>query len=153
MIFLACIFLFSGGLFAQIKPLHPRVNSLVQKAEMPVAVLDSETNALLQKLEGEFRDGARNIAEEFVVASVSLSIPGIEPGIVSKNQARVILQDFFTQRATVDVSFSRRGLSQGNPFATGKLSMLSRGAKESFQIYVSLAKTDGSWFLAQLNIY
>ena len=138
---------------AQTKQVMPQANNLVQKGERVQTLPDSTSIRLFQSLEAEIRSGSGRLVERLAGASLNLSVPGMEAGIVSANQAGAIVVEFFHQHKIQGVAFTYRGVNEGNRFATGRLSTVARGAQEVFQVYAAFTETPSGWTLSQFNIY
>jgi hypothetical protein len=138
---------------AQVGKVNPRAHYLVQKLQPADAILDSESRQSIDALEKQLREGTTNVIAQLAGSSIFLSLPGFEGSIVSANQARVIVQEFFGRRAMRGFEFTQRGLSNGNPFATGRMTAVFRGEMESYQVYVAFTRVDRRIILSQLNIY
>ena len=138
---------------AQIRPktVKPHANSLLN--EKVEAVQYPEARALLQKVERGIVGGS---AETFNVnfgKQVSMTITGAESGYYSAGQASLILQNFFSTRKPTQFVFSRINDTVASPYATGRLSFIRRGNRESVQVYVSLTRQESQWVITQFNIY
>ena len=76
-----------------------------------------------------------------------------ESGYFSANQTVSILQRYLSSRTSLSFEFSRFSDAGTTPYATGRLSFVSRGRKESAQVYVSLRFQDSRWVVSQFNVY
>ena len=85
--------------------------------------------------------------------TVDMNIVGEEPGRYSSNQAASILSRFFLARKPLAFSFTSVADAVPLPYATGPLSSIQRGNRETAQVYVSLRRIGSRWRIAQLNIY
>ncbi len=84
---------------------------------------------------------------------VSVNIIGGESGYYSSNQVLSLLQNYFQIRKPSAFEFSRFHDRGPAPYATGRLTFISKGSRESAQVYVSLVQQDSRWVISQLNIY
>jgi len=84
---------------------------------------------------------------------VFVNMPGGESGYFSANQTVSILQRYCSSRTSLALEFSRFNDIGSTPFATGRLIFISRGRRESAQVYVSLRFQDSRWVINQFNIY
>ncbi|MBI4418685.1 MAG: DUF4783 domain-containing protein [Ignavibacteriales bacterium] len=84
---------------------------------------------------------------------VSMTIRGSESGVFSSAQALTILKNYFSGKKPAQFSFTRVVDGTSNPYATGRMTFVSRGNKESVQVYVSLTRQDSDWVLSQFNLY
>lgn len=140
------------SLQAQIRPKQAisRTNLLDGPVE---AVQSPGAKALLQKIERGIIGGS---AESFIAdfgKQVSMTITGSESGYYSAGQASLILRNFFATRKPTQFAFSRINDTVASPYATGRLSFIRRGNKESVQVYVSLTRQESQWVITQFNIY
>jgi len=87
------------------------------------------------------------------VKQVSVSVSGIETGLYSATQAKLILRDFLSVRKFTGFKFSTMNLRSGMRYATGGGLYMLRGTLYRFQIYVSLSSSGGRWVISQFNIY
>jgi hypothetical protein len=83
---------------------------------------------------------------------VYVSLKGGENGYFSANQASYILQSFFNGRRLVNFSFSTIQ-QDGEPFATGSGVFLTKGTRETLQVYVAVARQGSRWVISQFNVY
>lgn len=84
---------------------------------------------------------------------ISISLRGEGSGTYSSNQAYYLLDQFFRLRRFTGCKLSTVGESGATPFATGSASFTLKGARETAQVYVSLARSGDRWIIAQINIY
>jgi hypothetical protein len=82
-----------------------------------------------------------------------VNMSGGESGYFSANQTVSILQRYLSGRTSLSFEFSRYNDLGPTPYATGRLTSISRGRRESAQIYVSLRHQDSRWVITQFNIY
>lgn len=133
------------------KPANPRINRLIEK---PIEVRQSpEARALLQRVERGILGGSAESYKSDFGKQVSMTISGTESGYYSSGQAFLILQNFFSTRKPTQFAFTRTNDSVANPYATGRLTFVRRGSRESVQVYVSLNRQDSTWVITQFNIY
>ena len=106
--------------------------------------------ALIQRgiVDASLSSTKSNFADQVLV-----NVSGGESGYFSANQTISILQRYLSSRTSLSFEFSRYSEIGPTPYATGRLSSLSRGRRESAQIYVSLRLTGSRWVIAQFNIY
>jgi hypothetical protein len=108
---------------------------------------------VLNKIElGIQRNNVDLIARNFL-QQLSLSLPGAESGIYSTNQAISILQNYFDNTRIISFKFTTTHNGGETPYATGGGSYISRGKKDSFQVYTALRRVHGTWIITQFNIY
>lgn len=84
---------------------------------------------------------------------VFVNMSGGESGYFSANQTVSILQRYLSNRSSLSFEFSRFSDTGSTPFATGRLSCLMKGRRESAQVYVSLRYQNSRWVISQFNIY
>lgn len=110
-----------------------------------------------RKLFGVIEKGIVNASVSSASASfaqqVFVNMSGGESGYFSANQTVSILQRYLSSRTSLSFEFSRFSDVGPTPYATGRLTCLSRGRRESAQIYVSLKHQDSRWVITQFNIY
>jgi len=152
LLLLACVF-FVLPLQAQVRPKipNPRSNSLLNERIEPKQAQEAKT--LLQAVERGILGGSVEGFGTRFAKQVSMTISGGESGYYSSGQASLILQNFFSTRKPTQFAFSRMNDSLASPYATGRLSFIRRGSKESVQIYVSLTRQESRWVITQFNIY
>lgn len=147
------LFLAVLPLQAQVRPKigHPRANSLLnEKADVSQS---PEARMLLQKIERGILGGSAEAFNADFGKQVSMTITGAESGYYSSGQAFLILKSFFSTRKPTQFSFTRINDTVASPYATGRLSYVRRGSRESVQVYVSLARQESQWVITQFNIY
>jgi hypothetical protein len=99
------------------------------------------------------------ISASFGAASASfaqqvfVNMSGGESGYFSANQTISLLQRYLSSRTSLSFEFSRFNDTGPTPYATGRLTSVSRGRRESAQIYVSLRHQGSRWVITQFNIY
>ena len=93
-------------------------------------------------------ESSRHFAEQ-----VFVNMSSGESGYFSANQTVSILQRYLSSRSSLSFEFSRFSETGTTPYATGRLSFVFRGRKESAQVYVSLRYQDSRWVVSQFNVY
>ncbi|MBM4161730.1 MAG: DUF4783 domain-containing protein [Ignavibacteria bacterium] len=130
-----------------------RKNSIVD----PRALVPNAQQLDVRKLFGQIEDGLLKsslaAAPVQFASQVSISIPGGESGYFSANQAASILDSYFSRRTPLSFQFTRYNDKGPSPFATGRLTFVNRGQRESVQIYISLVHQEARWVIRQFNIY
>lgn len=119
----------------------------------PGAEVAPAVSGLLDVIERSIQAGSVATFSENLASQVMINIAGGESGYFSANQTVSVLQNFFTRRRPISFSFTRLNANVPNPYATGRLSYLYKGTKETAQIYVSLSPQDSRWVVSQFNIY
>jgi hypothetical protein len=113
--------------------------------------------AEVRKLFGMIEKGIVNASISSASANfaqqVFVNMSGGESGYFSSNQTVSILQRYLSSRTSLSFEFSRFNDTGTTPYATGRLTCISRGRRESAQIYVSLRHLDSRWVISQFNIY
>lgn len=84
---------------------------------------------------------------------VYIDVPGREGGYYSSNQARFVLLEYFRQCRVSQFKFGTIAVSEGQPFATGGGSVVTKGVRASFQVYLGLIRTGDRWVISQFSIY
>lgn len=112
-----------------------------------------ELKAVFQKLEKNIATGAIRSIMGFIGPQVFIEVTGGENGYYSSNQAVSLLQSFFAQRKPLSFNFSNVNHRTPSPYATGRLTYLYKGIRESAQVYIALKQHDSKWVLSQFNIY
>ncbi len=125
------------------------MDSSLRDQRKPVA----EVKTLFERIEQGIAGGTVSMFGSDFAKQVSMSIGGGENGYFSTSQAFSILQNYFSNHKPIQFSFSRMNEGAAVPFATGRLSFLAKGNRESAQVYVSLKKQDSEWVISQFNIY
>lgn len=140
-------------LFSQVrpKPVNPRSNALMDVR--PDIRQSPEARALLQKIERGILNGSADDFRGDFGKQVSMTIAGSESGYYSAGQAFLILQNYFSNRRPTQFGFTRLNDTSASPYATGRLSFVRRGSRESVQVYVSLTRQESQWVVTQFNIY
>jgi hypothetical protein len=93
-------------------------------------------------------ESSRQFAEQ-----VFVNMSSGESGYFSSSQTVSILQRFLSSRSALSFEFSRYSDAGTTPYATGRLSYVFRGRKESSQVYVSLRFQNSRWVVSQFNVY
>jgi len=124
------------------------------RTQQPRSVnLAPEVRQLFRRIEQALSSGSiEAIASEFS-PSVMLSIQREEPGVYSSGQSASILINYFLSRKPLSFVFSRFGEQTATPYATGRLSFVQKGSRETAQVYVSLRRMGSRWRIHQFNIY
>ena len=112
-----------------------------------------EVRSLFNSVEAALVAGNTRSLSPLFAKQVSMTLRGSESGFFSSAQALTILKNFFSSRKPAQFSFSKLNEAAPHPYATGRLDFVSRGSKESVQVYVSLALQDSAWVISQFNIY
>lgn len=140
---------------AQIRPRikEPKTNSLIGKKPEKAEPQTSEVRQLFASVEEGMLGGAVSEFAGHFGKQVSVTVGGSESGFVSSSQAVSILQNYLSSRKPTQFSFTRWNDTIANPYATGRMTFLHRGSKQTVQVYVSLIQVDGGWVISQFNIY
>ena len=113
--------------------------------------------AEVRKVFGQIEQGIVNASLSLSSASfaqqVFVNMSGGESGYFSANQTVSMLQRFLSSRTSLSFEFSRFNDTGPAPYATGRLTAISRGRRESAQVYVSLRHQASRWVITQFNIY
>jgi hypothetical protein len=126
---------------------------------VPAVSQDSPTSGIEQpraafnRIESVLSGGSLEGLTDLLGPTVSIRLLVEEPGIVSGNHARVLLEHFLRVRRPASFVLTRISESQGQPFALGRLTWTQRGARTSAQVYISLRASARRWIIGQLNIY
>ncbi len=112
-----------------------------------------EPKAVFQKLEKNIAAGSLRLFTSFIGPQVYIDVTGGGSGYYSSNQAMSLLQSFFAQRKPLSFKFSSVNHLAPSPYATGRLTYLYKGTRESAQVYVALKQLDSKWVVSQFNIY
>jgi hypothetical protein len=111
----------------------------------------------VRALFGQIQHGLLNLSllssPSLFANQVSVSIRGGETGYYSANQVLSVLQEYFAGKKPFSFEFSRFEDEGSTPYATGRLTYIAKGNRESVQVYVSLVQQEGKWLLGQVNIY
>jgi hypothetical protein len=131
----------------------PKTNSLQERSHRNPAVQDPEVQRVFRSIQEAIAKGSIPVLRGYFAEQVSLNLQRIESGVYSGNQAASILNTYFDPREPVSFSFSRMSDSVPNPYATGRLTFVHRGNRESVQVYVSLSRRGSTWVVSEFNIY
>jgi hypothetical protein len=113
----------------------------------------AEARKLFGLIETSIVNASLTGASSNFAQQVLINMSGGESGYFSANQTVSILQRYLTSRTSLAFSFTRFSDAGPAPYATGRLTSVSRGRRESAQIYVSLRHQDSKWVITQFNIY
>jgi hypothetical protein len=137
----------------------PNLRSLMQRKPGAAKQLQARTpqradvRKLFETIErGIVNSSLRESAPHFA-DQVFVNMSSGESGYFSANQTISILQRYLSSRSSLTFEFSRFSDTGTTPYATGRMSFISRGRKESAQIYVSLRFQDSRWVVSQFNVY
>ncbi len=130
--------------------LHERTDSS-HRLRFDSQVIDVQEHFMT--LEKDLASGSMNSLVRMMGQQVYIEIAGGERGYFSSNQAVSLLQNYFMQRKPVAFAFSSVNQRAPSPYATGRYTFAHRGARETVQIYVALARQDHRWVITHVNIY
>lgn len=155
LLILLLVLLISAEATAQTKSrlVPPKANSLQQRSPSVPSVQDPDVQRTFRAVQEAIATGAVAVLRGYFGEQVSLNLQRIESGVYSGNQAASILGTYFEPRQPVSFSFSRMSDSVANPYATGRLTFLHKGNRESVQVYVSLSRRGSTWVVSELNVY
>ena len=135
------------------QPKAPK-NDLSNTREFPLRKPQQvEARKLFAQIERGIVGASLNSSKGIFAEQVFVNMSGGESGYFSANQTVSILQRYLSSRTSLSFEFSRFSDVGPTPYATGRLTSLSRGRRESAQIYVSLRYQDSRWVITQFNIY
>ena len=135
------------------QPKAPK-NDLSNTREYPLRKPQQvEVRKLFAQIERGIVGASLTSAKGSFAQQVFVNMSSGESGYFSANQTVSILQRYLSSRTSLSFEFSRFSDVGPTPFATGRLTSLSRGRRESAQIYVSIRFQDSRWVITQFNIY
>jgi hypothetical protein len=85
-------------------------------------------------------------------SQVYIQLPETEGAHYSARQAFYVLDLFLQNHKTLAVSLSPFGLSESNPYATGKAIFVMRGVRQDAHVYVALSLRGEKWMISHLSI-
>jgi hypothetical protein len=140
--------------FAQTPPAKLRLNGRTDTSRMPPKDQHAvEVEDIFAELERSIASGSVRTMVGMLSQQVYLDIAGGERGYFSSNQATSLLLSFFAQRKPLSFSFSSFNHRPPTPYATGRLTYLHKGSRESVQVYVVLTRLNATWVVSHFNIY
>jgi hypothetical protein len=113
----------------------------------------AEARVLFRLIERTILTSSISSSSSHFAPQVFVNMSGGESGYFSASQTVSILQRYFSSRASIAFEFSRFSETGTTPYATGRLSFVAKGRRESAQVYVSLRFSDSRWVINQFNIY
>jgi hypothetical protein len=128
-------------------------NRSESRKDIEIPTRKSTESQILAEIQSGIAKGDVGVFAKHLGSQVYMSLKGSERGYFSGNQALYVLQDFFSVHRPISFTFSTQGEIENSPFATGRGFFIARGLRESAQVYVSLAPSDGRWVVAEFNIY
>jgi hypothetical protein len=137
----------------------PDLRSLIQRKPNAARQLQSRTaqradvRKLFETVERGIAGSSLTEASRHFADQVFVNMSSGESGYFSVNQSISILQRYLSSRTSLSFEFSRFSDTGSTPYATGRLSFVSRGRKESAQVYVSLRFQNSRWVVSQFNVY
>jgi hypothetical protein len=137
----------------------PDIRSLMQKKSGVVrqqqgrASQRADVRRLFETIERDIVRSSLTESSRHFAEQVFVNMSSGESGYFSANQTASILQRYLSSRTSLSFEFSRFSETGTTPYATGRLSFVSRGRKESAQVYVSLRFQDSRWVVSQFNVY
>ena len=156
---IAVVFLLIVGTLGRVESqIRPKAgergkNSLIDSDIRDQRKQPTHVKTLFDRIERGIAGGSVSLFGAYFGKQVSMSIDRGENGYFSTSQAFSILQSYFSNHKPTQFSFSRMSEGASVPFATGRLSFIAKGNKESAQVYVSLKQQDSEWVISQFNIY
>lgn len=129
-----------------------QVQNLLDRRKVVAAQQTSDVATMLQRIEKGIERGSVSEFSPYFSSQVQLSFLGQEQ-YYSSNQTTSVLQNYFKTMKPLSFTFSRFQDKGNNPYATGRLTYALKGNRESAQVYVSFARQDSKWVIAQFNIY
>ena len=113
----------------------------------------TDAKKLFDAIEQCILSGSLSSTSSQFAQQVFINVTGGESGYFSANQTVSILHRYFSSRSSLAFAFSRFSDAGSTPYATGRLTFVARGRRESAQVYVSLRLQDSRWVINQFNIY
>lgn|GEM_PF-1504255 len=113
----------------------------------------SEYGAILDDVEVGISTSNVGLLAKHFAPQVGINLRGDENGTFSSNQAYYVLMKFFRTRKFARLQFSTVGASDSNPYATGGVEFMYKGAKARAQVYVALMIEGRKHVITQLSIY
>ncbi len=149
------VLLFGHTLQAQV----PDLRLLLQKKSNAARQVQARTaqradvRQLFETIERDIVRSSLTESSRHFADQVFVNMSSGESGYFSANQTASILQRYLSSRTSLSFEFSRFSDAGTTPYATGRLSFVSRGRKESAQVYVSLRFQNSRWIVSQFNVY
>lgn len=141
---------------AQMRPVQQQKtegDSVIGRGVEPPDYKQGDVKSIFKKIEESISKSTLTSSPAFFGSQVYVNISGGENGYFSANQVVSVLQNYFSSRKAVSFSFSRLNEQGSTPYATGRFTFITKGNKESVQIYVSLTLQESKWVVSQFNIY
>ena len=141
---------------AQVRPdLRRRFhrNPTIGRKIQPRSIQQLDVRRVFDQIERSISTSSLSSVPFSFARQVYVNITGGETGYFSQNQVVSVLQSYFVRRTPLSFEFSRYNDEGPTPYATGRLTYVVRGRRETAQVYVSLAFQDSEWVISQFNIY
>jgi hypothetical protein len=120
-------------------------------------ILQEKPNGTIQ--EQIFADVQKGVAggsvQEFsrhFGSQVFIQLPETEGAHYSARQAFYVLDLFLQNHKTLAVTLTPYGLSEANPYATGKAVFVLRGVRQDAHVYVALSLRGDRWMITHFSI-
>lgn len=107
--------------------------------------------AVFNHLETGLKNGNPTVIAEYFSSQNFLSLGAMGSGYYSASQAYYILQDFFKINTPLNFKITVQN-GGGNPYATGVLTVETKGKRKSLQVFISLKQDGADWKISQLTI-
>jgi hypothetical protein len=130
---------------SQLRSMPERVNGSQDWQRECKEIFNAIREGMLQSNMGRFSG--------YFAPQVRITLPGGAGGYYSASQAFYVLESHFKERKALYVEITSYGDSEANPYASGRIGLSMRGAKEDAQLYTSLSRTGGRWLITEITIY
>jgi hypothetical protein len=85
-------------------------------------------------------------------SQVFVQLPETEGAHYSSRQAFYVLDLFMQNHKTLAISLTPFGLSESNPYATGRAIFVLRGVRQDAHVYVALTLRGDKWMITHFSI-
>jgi len=109
--------------------------------------LNQQTNDLPQGIVNALKEGNSSLLSQYFNTSLELVLPAAQDDIYSKQQAELIVRDFFTKYVPISFVVIHQGGPVESPYAIGTLTTKSG----SYRVTVYIKLRDNKPFINQLR--
>jgi hypothetical protein len=118
-----------------------------------LAISPDRYQVIFEDVEEGISTGNVSHLAKYFAPKVAISLRGDESGTFSSNQTYYVLQNFFKARRFRHFAFSTIGESDANPYASGSVEFIHKGAREVAQLYVALTFVGERYVITQMAVY
>ncbi len=137
----------------QVKQRRSELNRAVPPAARLTEAQRDEASRLFDRVLEGFEEASTNGIPALFHTTVHLSLPGVEQGQFSRDQATQLFTSFYRTLGTVSCTVNKREDSLASPYLSASCTVRQGDTSKELNLYVSLIRTGAGWRIGHFSLY